>query len=92
MQRQSLGSPSKLQISGGAGKEERRDEEEEKRKEVEEQEKRKAEKLLKSACRTDKSIHLIPLLTIFCFLILYLASYDPSQKGEERKTKQKENR
>ena len=26
-------------------------------------------------------IHLIPLLTLFCFIILYLASHDPSGKG-----------
>ncbi|KAI3977311.1 hypothetical protein MKX01_000224 [Papaver californicum] len=33
-----------------------------------------------SFTQTEKSIHLIPLLTIFCILILYLVSYDPSQK------------
>ncbi|KAG8084278.1 hypothetical protein GUJ93_ZPchr0010g7378 [Zizania palustris] len=26
----------------------------------------------------DKSIHLIPLLTLFCFLVLFLLSHDPS--------------
>ncbi|KAJ8626034.1 hypothetical protein MRB53_019341 [Persea americana] len=78
MQRQSLGSPSKLQVS--AGKEERKDEEEEKRKQVEEEVKKADKLLLKATCRIDKSIHLIPVLTIFCFLLLYLASYDPSQK------------
>ncbi|KAI3982685.1 hypothetical protein MKX01_010168 [Papaver californicum] len=33
-----------------------------------------------SFTQTEKSIHLIPLLIIFCILILYLVSYDPSQK------------
>ncbi|KAI3891592.1 hypothetical protein MKX03_033139 [Papaver bracteatum] len=33
-----------------------------------------------SFTQTEKSIHLIPILTIFCILILYLVSYDPSQK------------
>ncbi|KAL5230963.1 hypothetical protein ABZP36_029739 [Zizania latifolia] len=26
----------------------------------------------------DKSIHLIPVLTLFCFLVLFLLSHDPS--------------
>ncbi|XP_058104013.1 uncharacterized protein LOC131248001 [Magnolia sinica] len=78
MQRQSLGSPgSKLQIHGG--KEEKL-EGEEKRKGVEEEEEKKAEKLIRSSSRTEKSVHLIPILMIFCFLVLYLVSHDPSQK------------
>ncbi|XP_077234941.1 uncharacterized protein LOC143877078 [Tasmannia lanceolata] len=78
MQRQSLGSPSsKLQIHGG--KDEKL-EEEEKRKENEQEEEKKTEKLLRSSSRPEKFIHLIPVLMILCFLILYLASYDPSQK------------
>lgn len=73
MQRQSLGSPSsKLQIHGG-GKEQKLQLEEA-------DEEKKAEKLLRPSSRTEKSIHLIPLLTLFCFLILYLVSHDPTQK------------
>ncbi|MCL7044695.1 hypothetical protein MKW94_020873 [Papaver nudicaule] len=33
-----------------------------------------------SFTQNEKSIHLIPILTICCILILYLVSYDPSQK------------
>ncbi|XP_058086507.1 uncharacterized protein LOC131233741 [Magnolia sinica] len=77
MQRQSLGSPaSKLQINGG--KEEKL-EKEENRKDVEEDDEKKVDKHLRSSSRTQKSVHLIPVLTIFCFLVLYLVSHDPSQ-------------
>ncbi|XP_010245205.1 PREDICTED: uncharacterized protein LOC104588813 [Nelumbo nucifera] len=90
MQRQSLGSPgSKLQ-SHGVGKEERVDEEDHKKREsagvggcgaVADEEENKGEKLHRSMTyRADRSIHLIPIITIFCFLVLYLCSYDPSQK------------
>ncbi|XP_077242911.1 uncharacterized protein LOC143883447 isoform X2 [Tasmannia lanceolata] len=74
MQRQSLGSSSsKLQIHGG--KDEKFEEEE--------SEEKKAEKLVRSSFRTEKFVHLIPVLTIFCFLVLYLVSYDPSQNDPE---------
>ncbi|KAL8112698.1 uncharacterized protein LOC141666255 [Apium graveolens] len=39
---------------------------------------RKSQKPHKS---TEKLVHIIPMLIIFCFLILYLTSHDPSQKG-----------
>ncbi|XP_072963778.1 uncharacterized protein [Typha angustifolia] len=74
MQRQSIGSPgSKIQIKGGvfAGGAAVAVSE------VEEEEV-KAEKPIRSSLRADRSIHLIPLLTILCFLVLYLLSHDPS--------------
>ncbi|KAF9615028.1 hypothetical protein IFM89_021599 [Coptis chinensis] len=76
MQRQSLSSPgSKLNIH------EENDEEEKKSKVGKEVE---IEKLItynhSTKFRADKSIHLIPLLTVFCFLILYLVSHDPLQQ------------
>ncbi|KAF8412569.1 hypothetical protein HHK36_000538 [Tetracentron sinense] len=92
MQRQSLGSPgSKLHShgggggGGGGGKEEKLGEEEQKRKDggaslTEKEEEIKTEKLHRSSSRTEKSIHLIPILTIFCLLVLYLCSYDPPPK------------
>ncbi|KAK1375000.1 hypothetical protein POM88_031193 [Heracleum sosnowskyi] len=39
---------------------------------------RKSQKPHKSP---EKLIHIIPILIVFCFLILYLTSHDPSQKG-----------
>ncbi|PIA58663.1 hypothetical protein AQUCO_00500540v1 [Aquilegia coerulea] len=32
--------------------------------------------------RAEKSIHLIPILILFCLLVLYLCSYDPPPKGK----------
>ncbi|XXG75603.1 hypothetical protein AAC387_Pa08g0141 [Persea americana] len=80
MQRQSLGSSaSKLQIH--VAKEQKLEGVENRKGEEDEEEDKKAEnKLFKSTSRTHKSIHLIPLLIISCFLILYLVSHDPSQK------------
>lgn len=81
MQRQSLGSPaSKLQIHVGK---EQKPEGGENRKEGEDGEDKKTDKLFRPTSQTNKSIHLIPLLTISCFLILYLVSHDPSQKGKQ---------
>ncbi|KAK1368249.1 hypothetical protein POM88_034341 [Heracleum sosnowskyi] len=37
-------------------------------------------KSLKPQKSSEKLIHIIPMLVIFCFLILYLSSHDPSQK------------
>lgn len=34
------------------------------------------------ASNSSKLVHLIPILTFFCFLILYLSSHDPSPKGK----------
>ncbi|KAJ9549597.1 hypothetical protein OSB04_022140, partial [Centaurea solstitialis] len=36
--------------------------------------------MLISSSFSFRFIHLIPLLTLFCFIILYLASHDPSEK------------
>ncbi|KAM7493908.1 hypothetical protein LguiB_028517 [Lonicera macranthoides] len=96
MQRQSLGSPtSKLHINGvgvaGAKKEENnlRVAEDQKRKESPSShaageisdEERKSQKPQKSPSKPETVlIHLIPILTVLCFLILYLSSHDPSQK------------
>lgn len=84
MQRQSLGSSaSKLQIH--VAKEQKLEGVENRKGEEDEEEDKKAEnKLFKSTSRTHKSIHLIPLLIISCFLILYLVSHDPSQKGKSK--------
>ncbi|KAK1304707.1 hypothetical protein QJS10_CPB11g00108 [Acorus calamus] len=38
----------------------------------------KAEKIARSAsARAEKILHLIPLLVLFCFFVLYLRSHDP---------------
>ncbi|OVA02878.1 hypothetical protein BVC80_9095g73 [Macleaya cordata] len=87
MQRQSLGgsSPgSKVHLS----EEKKLNEDEEKRKQrvviTDEEEEKKIEKhhlhLHRSISQPEKTIHLIPILTIFCLLVLYLVSYDPPQK------------
>ncbi|CAL5359565.1 unnamed protein product [Camellia sinensis] len=89
MQRQSLGSPnSKLHSHGGVvgEKEENLSGEDQKRKDQasltadDDEDNDKSQKPLKSPPRPEKFIHLIPLLTVLCFLILYLSSHDPSQK------------
>ncbi|KAM0935386.1 hypothetical protein DsansV1_C29g0211261 [Dioscorea sansibarensis] len=71
MQRQSLGSPnSKLQIHGeiaGGGPAV-----------AEEADETKSEKMARSCSKSERSIHLIPLLTLFCLLVLYFFSHDPS--------------
>ncbi|KAK1285092.1 hypothetical protein QJS10_CPB20g01211 [Acorus calamus] len=80
MQRQSFGTPSSKQLLQMDGDDEKRrrsspvgggvveDEEEE----------IKAEKFDRSAtARVERTVHLIPLLVLLCFLILYLRSYDP---------------
>ncbi|XP_010911673.2 uncharacterized protein [Elaeis guineensis] len=91
MQRQSLGSPgAKLQMNGVAGG---GDKEERRRSApgagaaaaaAEEEEQIKAEKLIRSSSRTERSIHLIPLLTVLCLLLLYLISHDPTPKELEK--------
>ncbi|KAG0460607.1 hypothetical protein HPP92_020904 [Vanilla planifolia] len=86
MQRQSLGSPSsKSQIHGIISSEEK-----ENRKsgfppvghfaEVNTAEILKAEKPIRQYSRTDRSIHLVPFLILFCFLILFLCSHEPSSE------------
>ncbi|KAL6008196.1 hypothetical protein ACLOJK_033702 [Asimina triloba] len=89
MQRQSLGSPvSKLQIHAVA-KDEKLEKEEHRSaapdaEEDDDDAGKKAEKHhLRSAPRAQRSIHIIPILVFFCFLVLYLVSHDPSQVGKE---------
>ncbi|ONK55793.1 uncharacterized protein A4U43_C10F1040 [Asparagus officinalis] len=36
----------------------------------------------RSSSRSPRSVHLIPVLTVLCFLILYLISYEPSPLGQ----------
>ncbi|GFZ19334.1 hypothetical protein Acr_28g0000390 [Actinidia rufa] len=92
MQRQSLGSPgSKLHIHGVLGaKEENLTEEDQKRKDqasslpAADEDNEKSQKPHKSPPKPEKFIHLISILTILCFLVLYLSSDDPSQTGSVR--------
>ncbi|KAK9275689.1 hypothetical protein L1049_022956 [Liquidambar formosana] len=81
MQRQSLGSPGSKVHGGAAAKEEKDMVVEDPKRNVgdEEEEKNKAVKPHRSLSRPDKLIHLIPILTFLCFLILYLCSHNPSQ-------------
>ncbi|XWS38781.1 hypothetical protein CRYUN_Cryun19dG0159900 [Craigia yunnanensis] len=91
MQRQSLGSPtSKLHIHG---REESSVAEDQKRKVIIDDDDSKDTKprrlsfspsssstsSLTSSPKPEKLIHLIPVLTLLCFLILYLTSHSPSQ-------------
>lgn len=95
MQRQSLGSPvSKLHSHGG---DDTIVAEDPKRRVAEDDDdddgERKATKARRlsfspsssppspSVSRPEKFIHLIPVLTLLCFLILYLSSHAPSQSG-----------
>ncbi|RWV86035.1 hypothetical protein BHE74_00042441 [Ensete ventricosum] len=75
MQRQSLGSPgskTRLSSGGATGRMEQQPEEE-----------MKAEKQIRWSVRADRSIHLIPILTILCLLVLFLFSHDPSPAGSK---------
>lgn len=90
MQRQSLGSPvTKLQSHGLLSKEDDLAEEQQKRKVsmVTDEEDNKIDKLKRSPPKPEKLIHLIPILTMLCFLVLYLCSHDPSQKGKKPELK-----
>ncbi|OAY65087.1 uncharacterized protein LOC109714586 [Ananas comosus] len=72
MQRQSIGSPSsKLQINGGGGAASSSSA-------AAAAEEVKVEKAIRWSSRAERSIHLIPLLTLLCFLVLYLLSHDLS--------------
>ncbi|XP_022772302.1 uncharacterized protein LOC111314946 [Durio zibethinus] len=92
MQRQSLGSPSsKLHFHGG--EESSVAENHEKRREIIDDDERKDTKprrlsfspsssptsSLTSPPKPEKFIHLVPVITLLCFLILYLTSHNPSQ-------------
>ncbi|CAK9138266.1 unnamed protein product [Ilex paraguariensis] len=84
MHRQSLGSPaSKLHINGV--KEDSLSTDEQKRKDQassslidDDEEELKSQK--KPHKSPERYIHFIPILTVLCFLILYLSSHDPSQR------------
>nr|CAN83757.1 hypothetical protein VITISV_028373 [Vitis vinifera] len=87
MQRQSLGSPSsKLHIHGGGGgggggaKEEilKAEKDLNQSQNDDEADHKSLKPLRSSSSPPDKLIHLIPLLMLFCFLLLYLFSHDPS--------------
>ncbi|XP_042389420.1 uncharacterized protein LOC121981122 [Zingiber officinale] len=68
MHRHSLGSPAtKPQPAGGEGGSD----------EIEQ------DKRIRWCPRADRSIHLIPLLTLLCLLVLYLISHNPSPKDLE---------
>ncbi|KAF6148527.1 hypothetical protein GIB67_042486 [Kingdonia uniflora] len=89
MQRQSLsGSPVSKHHSHGPGPKERNNEEEEEEEQVStikvrDDDEIKTEKLHHRSSRAEKSIHLVPIITIFCVLVLYLYSYDPPQQDLE---------
>ncbi|KAF3449374.1 hypothetical protein FNV43_RR10102 [Rhamnella rubrinervis] len=95
MQRQSLGSPnSKLHSHGGAKEDSLIVEDDLKRKDLPasssittdydyEDDEHKATKRHRLSSpppiRAEKFIHFIPVLTLFCFLVLYLCSHSPTQ-------------
>ncbi|KAM3686496.1 hypothetical protein ACB098_10G006700 [Castanea mollissima] len=92
MQRQSLGSPvSKLHHSHGGGSSKDDDtpitDIDSKRIEDDDDEEHKTTKLHRQSLsftlspppKPEKFIHVIPILTLLCFLILYLCSHSPSQ-------------
>ena len=93
MQRQSLGSPgSKLDIHGVLGaSEENLTGEAQKWKDQassladdDAEDNDKSQKPHKSPPKSEKLIHLIPILTVLCLLVLYLSSHDPSQTGKPK--------
>ncbi|TYJ41204.1 hypothetical protein E1A91_A03G004000v1 [Gossypium mustelinum] len=87
MQRQSLGSPtSKLHIHGGeeitgaiVDDDDRRKDSKSRRLTFSASSSSSSPLLLPSSPKSEKLIHLIPVLTLLCFLILYLNSHSPSQ-------------
>ncbi|KAK2662580.1 hypothetical protein Ddye_001154 [Dipteronia dyeriana] len=88
MQRQSLGSPvSKLYIHGGLPKEDSHTTEVDDLNKTTKPSRRLSlsppPSSLSTHTKPHKLIHLIPLLTLFCFLILYLSSHSPSQSDLE---------
>nr|KJB21134.1 hypothetical protein B456_003G184400 [Gossypium raimondii] len=89
MQRQSLGSPtSKLHSHGGeeitgaiVDDDDRRKDSKSRRLTFSASSSSSSPLLLPSSPKSEKLIHLIPVLTLLCFLILYLNSHSPSQSG-----------
>ncbi|GMH09193.1 hypothetical protein Nepgr_011033 [Nepenthes gracilis] len=85
MQRQSLGSPGpKLHTHGGDAVKA----DDQKRREstssssptaAADDDEIKLDKLQRSQPRPERFIHIIPILTLVCFLILYLSSHEPSE-------------
>lgn len=43
-------------------------------------------KSVKYLSKSENYVHLIPVLTIICFLILYLSSHSPSEKGNAKQS------
>ncbi|KAJ0605292.1 hypothetical protein HanRHA438_Chr02g0085071 [Helianthus annuus] len=87
MHRQSLGSPaSKLQSHGAIKADTVNNlisQESSSADAAASEEERKLQKLvIESSTSSSKLIHLIPILTFFCFLVLYLSSHDPSDLGQ----------
>jgi hypothetical protein len=90
MQRQSLGSPvSKLHGHGGGAKDDTLIMEEPKHRDddsycdddVEHKATKPHRLSVSPPPRPEKFVHVIPVLTLFCFLVLYLCSHTPSQSG-----------
>ncbi|XP_062146622.1 uncharacterized protein LOC133854431 [Alnus glutinosa] len=88
MQRQSLGSPvSKLHGHGGGAKDDTLIVEEPKHRDddsycdddVEHKATKPHRLSVSPPPRPEKFVHVIPVLTLFCFLVLYLCSHTPSQ-------------
>ncbi|XP_031484359.2 uncharacterized protein LOC116253595 [Nymphaea colorata] len=50
----------------------------------EEIEEAKRERLGMRICRKDRLVHLIPFVLLLCILLLYIFSYDPTQKGDSK--------
>ncbi|KAM7531016.1 hypothetical protein LguiB_034426 [Lonicera macranthoides] len=88
MHRQSLGSPASKLHSHGAKEDSLLNLQDLKRKvqvsslliNAEDEEESKSEKLHNSPWRPERFIHFIPILTLLCFLILYISSHNPSQQ------------
>ncbi|KAM7525456.1 hypothetical protein LguiA_015358 [Lonicera macranthoides] len=88
MHRQSLGSPASKLHSHGAKEDNLLNLQDLKRKvqvsslliNAEDEEESKSEKLHNSPWRPERFIHFIPILTLLCFLILYISSHNPSQQ------------
>ncbi|KAH7576510.1 hypothetical protein ACOSP7_003122 [Xanthoceras sorbifolium] len=88
MQRQSLGSPVSKLHHGGLPKEDSLVTEADDENKTSKPSRRLSlspppPSSLSTHSKPEKLIHLIPLLTLFCFLILYLSSHSPSQSDLE---------
>ncbi|XP_028754646.1 uncharacterized protein LOC114714119 [Neltuma alba] len=80
MQRQSLGSPSsKLHLHGSPKEAPLSPQEPKRRLEVDDDNNKTHRLSISPSPAPNKFIHLIPILTLLCFFILYLFSHSPSQ-------------